>query len=174
MKLSRQSGFTIVELTIVLLVMSILAAVAAPRYLEATARFRVKAAAKRIAADLNHVRANANSKGAGVQTEWVSFYETSDNYRLWNYANIDRPGSEYWVHLQQTAYPVDLVLATFTNQNGYTSNDTIKYDMYGTAKSGAPPFIPDAPLVTGQIVVQSGAEQQIVVISPVTGKASVP
>ena len=173
MQAKQSSGFTLVEVAIVMLIMSILAAVAAPRYLEATARFRVDAAAKRIAADLNFVRAEANSKGAGVQPEWVSFYPSSDNYHLWFDSDIDRPGNEYWVNLAETAYPVDLVSATFTNKNGYTSNTTIKYDLYGCAKSGSPPFPPDAPLVTGQIVVASGGQQRTVVISPVTGKASV-
>jgi prepilin-type N-terminal cleavage/methylation domain-containing protein len=173
MQAKQSSGYTLIEVAIVMLVMSILAAVAAPRYLEATNRFRVEAAAKRIAADLNLVRENANSKGGTADGEWVTFDDNQDNYRLWSNPDIDRPGSEYWVHLQKTAYPVDLVHAKFTNANGYTSWSTLKYDMHGCAKSGSPPGFPDAPLTSGQIVVQSGSEQRTVVISPVTGKASV-
>ena len=170
---SCRTGFTLVELTIALLIMGILAAVAAPRYIQATARFRCEAAAKRIAADLNLVRECGNSKGGVSGGEWVTFDASLDNYRLWNDPDIDRPTNEYWVHLQKTAYPVDLVSATFTNVNGYTDLFTIKYDMHGCAKSGWPPIFPDAPLTSGQIVVQSGSEQRTVVISPVTGKASV-
>jgi prepilin-type N-terminal cleavage/methylation domain-containing protein len=170
---NRPAGFTLVELAITVLIMGILAAVAAPRYQEATNRFRVAAAAKRIAADLNLTRENANSNGVGADGEWVTFNSGADNYRLWNDPDIDHPGSEYWVHLQKTAYPVDLVHAKFTNQNGYTDWLTIKYDMYGRAKSGLPPFIPDAYLTSGQIVVQAGAAQRTVVINAVTGEASV-
>lgn len=174
MQAKHPRGYTLIEVVIGLLVMGILAAAAAPRYLEATARFRVEAAARRIAADLNLARENANSQGGSEDGEWVSFDNSLDNYRLWNAPDIDRPGSEYWVHLQKTAYPVDLVYAKFTNENGYTDWFTIKFDMYGSAKSGWPPFFPDAHLTSGQIVVQSGSEQRTVVISPVTGKASVP
>jgi len=167
----RPAGYTLVELAITVLIMSILAAVAAPRYQEATARFRVEAAAKRIAADLNLARENANSKGGVASGEWVSFYASSDYYKLHNDPDIDHPADEYRIYLEQTAYPVDLVSAQFTNTSGYTSTTTVKYDMYGIANSG---FTTDAPLAIGQIVVQSGAEQQTVVISPVTGEASVP
>jgi len=168
----HRAGFTIVELTITVLITGILAAVAAPRYFEAMNRFRVEVAAKRIAADLNLTRENSNSKGVSGG-EWVTFDGTNDNYRLWNDPDIDHPSNEYWVHLQNTAYPVDLVYAKFTNKNNYTDWFTIKYDMYGCAKSGWPPFFPDAPLTSGQIVVQSGSQQRTVVISPITGKASV-
>ena len=168
---NHRSGFTVIELTITVLIISIMAAVAAPRYFEATNRFRAAAAAKRIAADLNLARENANSKGGVGSGEWVSFYTGSDNYKLHNDPDIDRPEDEYWIYLAKTAYPVDLVLVQFTNIYGYTSNTTVKYDMYGRANSGSSPT---APLTVGQVVVQAGSEQRTVVISPTTGKASVP
>lgn len=157
------------DLTITVLIMSILAAVALPRYVEAMNRFRVKAAAKRIAADLNLARENANSKGGVANGEWASFYPSSDSYKLHGDPDIDHPNDEYVVDLAKTAYPVDLVSAIFTNTQGYSSTQTVKYDMYGRANSGSSPI---APLVFGQIVVQSGSEQWTVSINPTTGKAS--
>ena len=122
---------------------------------------------------LNLARANANSKGGVASGEWVSFYPLSDYYELNGDPDIDHPEDEYRIYLAKTAYPVDLVSATFTNENGYTSNTTIKYDMYGRANSGSPPSSPDAHLTSGQIVVASAGQQRTVVISPVTGKARV-
>ena len=169
MKFPRPAGYTLIEIAITMLIMSILAAVAAPRYIGATARYRVEAAAQRIVADLNHVRRRAMMKGP-VQEEWVSFYPATEQYEMHDDPDPDHPSSEYWVDLSETAYPVDLVSAAFTNTVAATSTQTVKFDMYGYAKSGTAPV---APLASGQIVVTSGSEQRTIVIDPVTGKASI-
>ena len=167
-----RKAITLIELVIVLMVMGIMAAVAVPRYIHAMHGFRVEAAAKRIAADLNLARQNAMTKGGAASGEWVKFYVFTDRYQLLNDPDLDRPSSEYWVDLRETGYPVDLVSVTITNTNSFPS-DTIKYDMYGCAKTGWPPLFPDARLATGQIVIASGSEQRTVLINAATGEASV-
>ncbi len=166
---SFRRAFSLVELTMVMLVMGILAAVAAPRYFESIARFRVEAAALRIAADLNHVRARAKMKGLSAP-EWVVFYPNFELYQLVNDPDPNWKSYEYWVDLWKSAYPVDLVSVEFTNTAGFTSNSSVKFDLYGKACSGD--FLP-APLVSGEIIVQSGNQQRTVTIDPVTGEARV-
>jgi len=169
MRTIGRTGYTMIEVVVVMLVIGILAAVAAPRYMSSLNRYRVEAAARRIVADLNHMRGSALMKGS-LQDQWVSFDSSSEKYHMWFSPDPDHPSNEYWVEFSKTAYPVDLVSAAFTNTVGATSTVTVIYDMYGTANSG---FSPVAPLASGQIVVASGSQQRTVVIDPVTGKASV-
>jgi prepilin-type N-terminal cleavage/methylation domain-containing protein len=165
-------AFTLAEVIIVALIMGIMALVTVPQYAESLSYFRADAAAKRIAADLNLVRQNAITKGTATG-EWVNFFTSAESYQVLNAADIDHPGDEYWVKFSETPYPVDVVSVTFANSNGYTSNSTIKYDMYGTARSGDPPSFPDAQMVNGEIIVASGDEERTVIINAVTGEASV-
>ena len=158
-----------VELVVVLLVIGIMAAVAMPRFSRMTSRFHVEAAARRIVADLNQVRARAITVGSSTG-EHVSFYPATDRYRMVGDPDPDHPNNEYWVEFAKTSYPVDLVSATFTNTQGVTSLVGVKYDLHGLPESGSATA---APLASGAIVVASGSQQRTVVIDPVTGKASV-
>ncbi len=165
-----QRGFTLVELVIVLMVMGILLAAAAPKYVDSLNRFRVEAAARRIAADLDFVRSRAIMKGPSEE-EWVRFFPANDEYEMVDDPDFDRPADEYWVRFDETAYPVDLVSAQFTNTDGYTSTQTVKFNLYGQCVCGNEPNI--FPITSGQIVVSAGNHTRTVVIDPVTGKSTV-
>jgi type II secretory pathway pseudopilin PulG len=158
------------ELVIVVLIIGILSAVAVPRFTDSLCRFRVEAAARRIAADVNLARQQARNSES---EQWVLFYPSSDYYKLYNDPHPDHPAQEYVIKLTKTAYPVYLVSAVFENTNGYKDYWRLRFDSYGSPQCGAPPTVPYAPLVSGTVVVQSGNAQRTVVINPVTGKASV-
>ena len=168
MPVQPRNGYTLIEVVIVLLVFGIMAAAAAPRYLEATARFRADAAARRIAADLNYLRERAMLRGAATE-QILKIDAATEQYKMSSVQDIDHPANSYLVDLSKSAYPVDVVSATFTDTEGATSDNMILYDLHGLPRVGSP----SVALLSGEIVVASGSQTRTIIVDPVTGRASV-
>src|SRR6185436_19007970 len=95
-------GFTLVELVVVLCIMGVVAAIAAPRYGAAIARQRVDGAANRIASDLAYARSVARMTSSSVN---VVFDPPHDRYAI--------PGAPDPITNGPGAYTVDLSLAPY-------------------------------------------------------------
>jgi prepilin-type N-terminal cleavage/methylation domain-containing protein len=151
-KFRSSPAFTLVETTIVLLILSILAAVAMPGYSLALARYRVAVTEQRILADLSLAQAVAKTSSAGQS---VLFNVSSNNYQLTNYAGPlgGTAQSTYTVSLATDPYDATLVSASFN------STAQLSYDRFGQPSAG------------GTIVVQVGSYQKTITISSSTGKA---
>ena len=135
------SGYTFVEITIVVLIMGLLAAVAAPTYVSTVTKYRVDMAARKIVADLHFARAEAlrNSLSRTVQ-----FDTTNNRYELLSVESTDRTGTNYLVELVDEPFYSALVSATF---NG---DEAVVFDRFGR---------PDS---VGTVVVQAGGLQKTV------------
>lgn len=149
------------EVTIAVLIMGIMAAVAAPRFTEALAVNRVNAVAERLVADLNLARRHAMS--ASVNQE-VRFLATPFRYDMPGLEDIDHSSTDYEVVLADNVGGITGFTASFDGET------TVTYDVHGQPFTGSPL----AALVSGSIVVQSGGVQTTVVVDPVTGEASIP
>ncbi len=146
-------AFTLAEITVVILIISLLGAVAMPRYALALARYRVAMLQQRIISDLTLAQAVAKTSSAGQS---VSFSVASNNYQLTGYAGPlgGTAQSTYTVSLASDPYQATLISANFN------STTQLTYDRFGQPASG------------GTIVVQVGAYQKTITVDPNTGKAS--
>ena len=135
-KASSRSGVTLIDIVVVLLIMGIMAAVAAPRFSDSLAAYRAKSAAYRVAADLQLARRQAKSLS---QNQTVAFDTAARRYSLSNLPHPDHPSQPYVVTLPEG---VTLVSADFGGDTVITFNG------YG---------LPDS---TGTVVVRSGTNQK--------------
>ena len=108
MMLSRNKGFTLIELMIVLAIIGILAAIAYPNYQESTAKSR---------------RGNAQAELMGLSSALERYYSQNNHY-----SNAAAGNNDIGAPLG-TLYAVDAEVATFytvtiTSAGGSTANDT--------------------------------------------------
>ncbi len=153
------TGFTLVELFIVLIVLIILAAIAVPLYTSAGS-VQVKTAANMIASDLEYAKSMAMSTGRNYS---VVFDDSGENYKI-NDANgqvIPHPvhigASEgYTISFVDDGRldKVDIVNTTF-------AANTVEFDYLG------------APCEGGLIQLQAEGYTLTVKVEPVTGYVSI-
>ncbi len=149
---TTRRGANLVELVLVLVIITILAAIAVPRYASGLSRRRTEEAAKRIAADLALAREQARISGS---SRLVQFMLGSSSYALQAVRDMDHPATDYVVSLLDAPYHAFLVSADF-------GEDTeIVFDGYGQPDTG------------GSVVVQVGDCYRTITVDADTGQASV-
>lgn len=158
-------AFTLVELVVVLCIMGVVAAIAAPRYGAAIARQRVDGAANRIASDLGYARSLARMTSSSVT---VVFDPVHNRYAMPGAPDpITNGPAPYMVDLTLAPYRTNLVAGTAGPSGGAVAaigsgNTTsqLSFDGYGE------------PTSVGWVLVNSGAWWRQVSLDS-TGRASV-
>ncbi len=145
-----RGAFSMLELVIVAMVMSILAAVAAPTFYDSLLFHRVESAARRVKSDLELARMQARLTSA---TQSITF--ANSTYTLSNTTNLDKPGTAYTVNLTKQPFALDSAQANFSGSS------TVSFDGYGTPSS------------SGTVVLTAKSHQCTVTLNGVTGDVTI-
>lgn len=146
-------AMTLLELTIVIVIIAIVSTMAVPRYADAMVRQRVSAAARRLAADLNLARREARVAGA---SRTIKLDLTRDSYVVDGMSDPDHPSRVYVVDLSVAPYEADLLSTTLGE------DATLTYDAYGLPDRG------------GSIILRVGGEYASVTVNAACGEAQAP
>lgn len=146
-----RGAFSLIELTIVILVLGILSAVSVPRFTDSLRQYRVQAAADRIVADLARTQAAAYGSSA---SKTITFNVSAGSYQVTGVKSLDHSSSAYSVELTQDPYQCTLV--SVWDQIGMQS---LIFDGYGLPNKG------------GNIVVSCGGALKTIKVSSSTGTA---
>ncbi len=138
-----------IELVVVILIMSIFGAVAAPAFFDSLLYHRVESAARRVKADIDYARQRAQLTSA-AQT--ITF--SGSTYALAGVKDLDRAYDTYSVDFLQSPYSLDSATANFGGAQ------TLSFDGYGTPSSG------------GTVVLTAKAHQCTVTVDGTTGAAT--
>lgn len=152
---ARRAGLTLVDVTLTIVIIGLLAAVGAPRFAHVLDGMNLEAGAQRVAADLRRARQQARAKGA---PQSVVFSTTNGTYELLAMHGSDRPGAPYLVDLAEPPYSVSLVSASL---GAMGTGSTVVFDMYGRPDYG------------GTVVVAAGGQQRTIRIEGLTGRVSI-
>ena len=131
---NKQSGFTLIEMMIVIAIMAIFAAIAVPNFLSYIPKHRLNGAARQVMGDLMAARMNAVSQNCDVK---VAFVAGDAEYKIWtdsdNDGTIDS-GEEITKYIQSDYY--DVTISTTKNIEFHsrgTANPYNNIDLINTA-----------------------------------------
>ena len=130
----RRTAFSLIELTVVILILGIIAGVAQPRYAAALASFRLDSAAQRVAQDLQwaSTRARVSSKPVRMQFHddapeaFYRFEKLADPLNPAATMDPADPGTWYTVDLSQEPYAV-----------GLSAGADLSFDIFGRCDQDA-------------------------------------
>jgi prepilin-type N-terminal cleavage/methylation domain-containing protein len=142
-------AFSMIELVIVILIMSIFSAVAAPKFLDSLLFHHVESAVRRVKADIDYARQRARLTST---TQTVTF--TGSTYTVSGMKSLDLNSSTYTVNLTRTPYSLDSATANFGG------SQVLTFDGYGTPTSG------------GTVVLTAKAHHCTITVDGVTGNTT--
>ena len=148
---SRRQAFTIIEVVVVVLVLGILAAVAAPRYSSAVEGASVSTAAERIATDLTLARRHALATSAPVT---VTFDVAAGSYIVPAMPDLNHSAAAYTVDLTDPPYQCRVGSASFAGAASVT------FDRFGQASAG------------GTVTVVRGSRSRTVTLDAASGSVT--
>lgn len=149
---------SMIELTIVILIVGITAAVAAPRLADTVRAMRLRAAANQLAAHIDYVRSIALNE---ARTTTLVFDNSLDHYLCDDVFLPDRPGQSISVAVREVHDP------SFDLTADFDSRSELSFDFEGV------PTVNSTPMASGTVILGYGNEQYQVAIAAGTGQTTV-
>lgn len=143
----RSGGFTLIELVLVIAIITVVAAIALPRYADALERYRADTAARRLAADLGYARSQARTSG---KPQVVSFNVTARSYSMAGVTDLRGKLGTYTVGLGESPFHLESMKLEL---GGATQ---ITFDPYGGASVGGTIKV-RTPNITRQVILNASA-----------------
>jgi len=148
-----------IELTVSVMIIAILAAIASPIYAKSLLRYRAEVTAQRIAQDIMQAQRLARQTNS---TQSISFATSDHSYVVSGISSLDRVSQPYKVSLGLPPYQSQFSsLATAALPATSLSSVTIVFDRFG---------MPDQGIV---VKVDAGSFQKQVDVAPTSGRVSV-
>jgi type II secretion system protein H len=147
------TGFTLIDLVVVVLIMGITTAVVVPRYAEFVSELRVKAAAQRLAADLRLARHEAVVRSQDID---VVLSAHAPHVTIAGLPHLGNPAADYTTDLSGYPYYSTLLMNTSATPG------TMGFNMHGLPTRG------------GELTLESGGRRQTVLVNKETGEVTVP
>ena len=145
------AGISLIEMVLVLAILALLSAIAAPRYASSIARYRAEMAARRVAADLALAQARAGEAGRPQSLVFVA-----RSYQMPGVPYFDRKAyGDYTVDLATDPYNVTRVAAEFGG------DAQVSFDLYGAPDTG------------GSVVIEVGDARRVVILHPESGRVEI-
>ena len=149
---ATRQGFNLLELVMVLAIMGIVAAIAAPRFGQASARYRADVAARRICKDLAMASRAARNAGA---SRTLKFESSGAAYTISSLAGLEKHSDTYRVDLSAEPY------RTRADSVDFGGDGQVTFNGYGQADSG------------GTVVLKSAEITRTITFDQAGGRASV-
>jgi len=165
----RRSGFTLIEILMVVVIMGITAAIIVPQ-VSPRDDMRCASAARSLMGDLLYAQSRSIALG---KMHYVQFNTVSKTYQVLDAVS---PNNVITHPVNQTAYTVTVgtgALANVTiNSASFDSNPTVAFDSMGVPYSWTSAAGPVA-LSAGSVVFKSGANSKTVTVSPYSGEIKI-
>ncbi|NNE00248.1 MAG: prepilin-type N-terminal cleavage/methylation domain-containing protein [Pirellulaceae bacterium] len=155
----RRSAMTLLEVTIVMLILALLASVAVPRFSDTMRATQVRAAAIQVAAHIDYVRRIA------INQSHLTVFLCNEERDQYGSPNVDFPnriGTRLLVNVQETFDPSLQLVADFDGTDG------VWFDIEGVPRVGA------ALMQDGSVTITApGSMTYHVMVAAGTGKTTI-